>query len=101
MEVTNEIWPVSSDYYGTTALSTASSTPVSLTDSPSVTCFIGASGDCLLTISAYIGLPVTGDVTGTIYSVVDGGTPEQFCALGFTGAAALSADFSRTALQRL
>lgn len=77
--VSNEIWPVSTEYYGSTTLTTSSTTPVSLANSPSVTCWIGASGDALLTVSAYIG--VSGTSTGVVYLKVDSGTANSYVDL--------------------
>lgn len=50
----NEVWPVSSDF--TLGGSTTSETAANISDgtSPEVSCYIGASGDALVTVSAIV-----------------------------------------------
>ncbi len=61
----NEIWPTSSAYYQAT-LTTASATPVSLANSPTVECYIGASADALVTVAASVQTPRADDPVATL-----------------------------------
>lgn len=89
----NELWPVSCTY-SDTALSTASATPVSLSGSPSVTAYLGASGDCLLTISAYIGVPANS--TGVVYLTIDGTDAGEYVDLSNSGTAGIAGNVQST-----
>jgi hypothetical protein len=70
--VHNEVWPVSSGYYDG-SLQTASPSYVPLTDSPSVSnCYIGASGDALITVSATVETAASASSGMEIALFVDG-----------------------------
>jgi hypothetical protein len=86
---TQELLPALSSYVNGT-LSTTSSTAASIAGSPSITANIGASGDCELTVAAYINVPA--GALGTVFIVADGGAAWSLTALdNFNGSAALSA----------
>jgi hypothetical protein len=76
------------DAYHNGTLSTTSTTPVALTGSPTVTCDIAASGDCEVTVGAFIG--ILGSSEGLVYLVVDGGTPTQILAVSNSNTAGIA-----------
>jgi len=73
------LWPLVSDYADAT-ISTESTSWTALAGSPTVTAVLGASGDAMVTVSAFIGMGVA-DSTCSIGLAVDGGSPEQWVAL--------------------
>jgi hypothetical protein len=76
----NEIWPVSSAFGNGGTLGSAG--PATITGSPSVTSYLGASGDCLITVSA--GLEATEGVDANVYLVIDGTPYFTRTALGLS-----------------
>ena len=69
--VKQQIWPVSSDF-NYSNLTTTSSTPATIAGSPSVDCYIGSSGDAVVTISGQIYNESADDATMTATLYVDG-----------------------------
>lgn len=72
--VRNEIWPISCAQAAGGTSSTAAGTPGNLAAggaSPTVTCYLGESGDALITVSCAISPPAGGGL-GQVYFVVDG-----------------------------
>jgi hypothetical protein len=86
-----ELLPALDDYAGTT-LSTASTSPVSLSGSPTVTIDTGASGDAEITAGAFVGYPTAGSATA--YLLIDGGTPHSI--FGGSGSSASAGNFQST-----
>ena len=83
--VANEIWPVSSATY-LPQLATTATSAAPITDSPEVTCWIGNSGDCLVTVSSTISQGITAELA-YVTLILDGSTqPFNYVLVnGFVG----------------
>jgi hypothetical protein len=74
-DVSNEIWPVSSGFALGGSSSATSPTALSpASDSPTVECFLGASGDAIITCSASI-YAATANLVANVNLAIDGTSP--------------------------
>lgn len=89
-----ELFPVESAYAQGT-LTTTSSTETTIAGSPSVTATLGASGDALVTVSAFIGMSVAAE--SAVWLTIDGNSVGQWIAVssGASGPVATNASSTR------
>jgi hypothetical protein len=97
--VTNEVFPVSSKYVNG-PLATSSTTPFAITGSPSVTAYLGASGDALVTVCCLMNTGITSTL-GEVDLWVDGSSYGSALFMGYPSSAGSAVEASCSTTRRL